>query len=223
MRLTVYLAGLILLVVTLSNANATIINGSVTIGTGIFIKLSPGFTDSIPDNTVGDDNFQTPNLYGFDEDQNTTVTGSALNVDILAGNGGVSGTLSVGTVVASHYVFFDPDNLLRQVGWVDFDSEILAIITSTDNLADSDYLANTGINYENPTLRGLESGDLVSIDAVNSTILNVDWRAGTPGDYVRVLTAFSPGAAIPIPEPATLVLMGLGLVGISCRRKKKET
>lgn len=123
--------------------------GMVTSGGGSFVKLSPGFTDSNPDNTVGNNTFDNLNLYGFDEDQNTTVMTNPLNVDILASTG-ISGSLTVGTVVASHYIFFDPLGSANQEGWVEFDSNILAIIGSTTNLANSDYLANTGVTYLNP-------------------------------------------------------------------------
>ena len=44
----------------IGSANATIIAGDVTFGAGDFFKLSPGFTDSEPDNTLGDDTFQNP-------------------------------------------------------------------------------------------------------------------------------------------------------------------
>ena len=72
MRYAKYTAGLCL-ILALPTANATVNSGSVTTGSGSFIKLMPGFTDSTPDNTVGNDNFQNSNLYAFDEDQNTTV------------------------------------------------------------------------------------------------------------------------------------------------------
>jgi hypothetical protein len=209
-----------LLLAALPSANATIIDGLVTSGSGSFVKLSPGFTDSDPDNTVGNNTFQNTNLYGFDEDQNTTVVGTPLDVDILASTG-LPGTLAVDTVVASHYVFFDPAGSASQTGWVDFDSDILAVITSTGNLLGSDYLANTGVIYLNPGLRGLESGDSATIDGSDPRRLNVSWTASTPGDYVRVLTEFSPGAVIP--SPASLALLGIGLVALGFSRRKLKT
>ncbi len=218
MRYLNFTAILVTLLAMLPIANATVINGSVTSGTGTFVELSPGFTASNPDNTVGDNTFQNTNLYAFNEDQNTSVLGTSLNVDILASTG-TFGTLAIGTVVASHYVFFDPALGARQAGWVDFDSDILAIITSSNNLGASDYLANTGVTYLNPGFRGLEAGDFVGIAGGNSKRLNVNWFASTPGDYVRVLTAYSPGATVP--EPGTLALLCLGLASIGCRRKKQ--
>lgn len=217
MRYVKYTAGLCLLL-ALPTANATVNGGSVTTGSGSFIKLVPGFTVSTPDNTVGNDNFQNSNLYAFDEDQNTTVQTSALNVDILASSGS-AGTLAVGTVVASHYVFFDPAGTVHQVGTVTFDSSVLAVITSTAHLLASDYLANTGVNYLNPTLRGLESGDSVTIRATDPNTVDIDWTASTPGDYVRILTEFSP-SAVPEAETYAMMLAGLGLVGFATARRK---
>jgi hypothetical protein len=78
-------------------------------------------------------------------------------------------------------------------------------------LADSDFLANTGVTYLNDGLRGLESVDSVTITGLNT--IEVDFFAGSPGDYIRVLTDFSPGAVVPIPAAVWLFMSGLiGLV-----------
>jgi hypothetical protein len=202
-----------------TQASATIVTGEVTFGSGSFIKLSVPFTDSNPDNTVGNNTFQNTNLYGFDEGQNINIL-SDLNVEVLAdGSGGSSGsgTIAAGTLVASHYIFFDPNQSAHQEGSVTFDSDILGILTSTSSLLASDSLINTGVTYQNPSLRGLEAGDSVSI--IGLKMISVDWTASTPGDYVRVLTAFSPGA---VPVPAAVWLFGtalIGFVGMSRRRK----
>lgn len=203
-------------------AGATIISGNVTSGSGTFVKLTVPFTASTPDNTVGNDNFQNNNLYGFDEGQNILIP-TALNVDVLAngsGGGTGAGTLSAGTVVASHYVFFDPATFAHQIGSVAFDSDVLGIITSSANLGASDFLINNGVTYENPTLRGLESGDSATISGLRT--ISVNWRASSPGDYIRVLTAFSPGASRSIPNPSVIALLGAGLVGFGSLRRKRR-
>lgn len=198
----------------LPNANATIVSGMVTTGAGSFVELAPGFTESTPNNTVGNNTFQTPNLYAFNEDQNTEVLTTALNVDYLTTAAG-TGSLAVGTIVASHYVFYDPQTLTNQEGWVQFDSKIVALITSRNFLNASDYLANTGVTYLNPTQRGLENNDTVLIDPLNPYRILVDWQAANPGDYIRVLTEYSPTAAAP--TAPTLALLGMGLLAL--RRK----
>lgn len=199
-----------------TGAEAFAIGGSVTGGAalgqgGIFEKLNVPFNPPNGNlNEVGADTFETPNLYVFDEDQNITIT-AGLAVDI--------GTAPMaGDVVASHYVFFDPNdpsNSTNIQGYVDFDADIFGIATTTSNLSNSDFLANTGVVYLNPTLRGLEFGDSVSIDPTNPRRLLVDFTAGTPGDYVRVLTMESV-----IPEPSTGLLVSTGLLGLAARRRR---
>lgn len=205
------------------SASATVVGGAVTLysgndGPSSFVILTPPLSN--PDgaaNTVGDDNFQSPDLYAFNEDQNIVLSAD-LNVD--------EGTspISSGTTVASHYVFFDPATTgsVNIQGYVLFDSPVLGIATSKTNLDASDFLANTGINYADPSLRGLESGDSVTIDSGNSYRIDVNVSAGTPGDYVRVFTALSPGAT-PLPASLPLYLTGLGVLGLlgwHSRRKR---
>lgn len=209
-------------------ATATIIGGAVTSAsspvTGIdfsatssFVKLTVPFDTPVgPPNTVGDDTFQNTNLYGFDEDQNVQVETTPLAYDLTVGGtwppAALGGSLPVGTTVASHYLFFDPDRLTDVTGWVEFDSDIVAVIVSRGLLADSDYLANTGVTYLNPDLRGLESYQ-DAITSVEPRRIFLSFRASTPGDYIRVLTTFSPGAAN-VPEPGPLALLVLGCLAI---------
>ena len=210
-RVTALLAAGMLLVA--APADATIISGSVTAGGGSFIKLAIPLTGSTPANTVGNDNFNLQNLYGFDESQNTTLT-SNLTPDFVPGGGLV--TLLNGTTVASHYVFYDPTSGNIK-GMVNFDADILAVLTRTITLAATDYLANTGVNYLNPSLRGLEPGDLVTISGARQ--ISIDFTASSPGDYVRVLTAFSPGA---LPEPSSYALIGVALLGMGVARRRRQ-
>ncbi|MBU2712955.1 hypothetical protein [Zooshikella harenae] len=194
----------------LNSAQAIIIGGDVTGGSaatagGMFVKLIP------PIGNVGDDNFNDPNLYGFDEDQNIIIP-SPLTVDI-----GPSATLPTDTEVASHYIVFDPAPSQHMVGYVDFDAPILAIMTKTSTLADSDFLANVSANYLNPSARGLEGADSVAIDPVLAHRALINFTASSPGDSIRVLTAFSPGGEpdptpMPVPGVFGLMILGLGLL-----------
>jgi hypothetical protein len=169
-------------------ATATVTGGAIIAGPpgAKFIKLSIPLPNPVgPPNSVGQDTFELPNLYVFDEDQNIKLK-SSLRTDVG------KNPIPAGTVVASHYVFFDPGPGQEILGTVDFDSKVVAIITSTNNLAASDFLANTGVHYLNPAARGLEPGDSASISGPNQ--ITFDTRASSPGDYVRVLTEFSPRA-----------------------------
>jgi hypothetical protein len=64
----------------------------------------------------------------------------------------------------------------------------------------------------------LEAGDSVTISALQQILF--DTFASSPGDYVRVLTAFSPSAATP--EPGALVLLGGGLMALTGMIRRKS-
>jgi hypothetical protein len=197
------------------SASATIISGSVTGGSaqtagGTFIKLTPPLANPFgPPDSVGNDNFQSPNLFGFDETQNV-VLAAPLTVDVG------SSPIPAGTKVSSHYIFFDPGPGLNVIGTVNFSADVLAIITSTTTLAASDFLADSSVNYLNPALRGLEAGDSVTISGPRQIL--VDVFADSPGDYFRVLTLASSTTAVP--EPASIAVLGFGLVALAVKRNR---
>ncbi len=205
-----------------SQSMAAIVSGEITGGQslnqgGSFIKLTTPFINSTPINTVGNNTFQTPDLYGLDENQSVNIT-TDLSVNILAdglGGGTNPGVISNGSIVASHYIFFDPLNATTQTGNISFDANIIGIITSRDNLLASDLLLNSDVTYLNPLARGLESRE-DSVSITNLTTITVDWKASTPGDYIRVLTVS------PVPVPAAVWLFGSGLIALAgiSRRKK---
>ncbi|MEO0819772.1 MAG: hypothetical protein AAF074_05005 [Pseudomonadota bacterium] len=152
-------------------------------GSGAFVKLDPSRPFA-----VGQDTFETDHLYAFDEDQNIL-----LEADLVVDIGAEGRIIPKGTTVASHYVFFDPAYGTTQRGYVAFDATVLGIATSQSTLAASDFLANTAVTYLNPALRGLEWEDHVWIDRENPFRIQVNWAASTPGDYIRIFTARSPG------------------------------
>lgn len=166
-------------------ACATVINGEILrqSGTGQFVKLGTDAPFS-----VGYDTFDDDNLYAFDEDQNIKLV-EPIRVDI----GGTNGLIPAGTVVASHYVFFDSVSGI-QMGFVDFDAPILGVAALQPTMAATDFLANTAIDYISTELRGLERGDRVWLDPDDPHRLWVYWAGSSPGDYIRVFTEKSAAA-----------------------------
>lgn len=215
-KLSVLLGLMTGLLLATQSSHAAIVGGEVLGGQafvrgGIFQELTP------PIGNVGNNNHQSYNLFAFNEDQNITL-GADLAVDL-----GPSGFIAAGTQVASHYVFYDPRPLRQLIGYVEFDTEILGVLTQTGSLIATDFLANTTANYLSPSLRGLEPDDFASINAGNPNRLDVDFIAGSPGDYVRVITRAASTNNIPsTPEPATMALMSLGLAGYGLRRRFKK-
>jgi len=183
MRPCLAIAGI--LAVLANTATAFVLDGKILEqdGSGQFVKLG---TDT--PFQVGNDTFDDDNLYAFDEDQNILLN-EPVRVDI----GGENGVIAQGTVVASHYVFFDSLSSI-QMGYVDFDAPILGIATYQDTMAATDFLANTSVKYISVELRGLESGDYVWIDKKFPERLWVYWAGSSPGDYIRVFTQESMNA-----------------------------
>ena len=179
-----YLAFLVLASLTASQARAVVLDGRILqqTGQGQFVKL-----DTDTSFAVGADTFDTDHLYAFDEDQNITLI-EPIRVDI----GNERGFIPAGTVVASHYVFFDSLSGVHY-GYVDFDAPILGIAAYRDTMAATDFLANTNVVYISMELRGLEEGDQVWIDDIDPNRLWVYWAGSSPGDYIRVFTARSGG------------------------------
>jgi len=166
-------------------ALATVTGGAILQqrGSGEFVKLE---TDE--PFAVGNDTFDDDNLYAFDEDQNIALK-EPIRVDI----GGEDGVIPADTTVASHYVFFDSLNGVH-IGYVDFDAPILGVAAYRETMAATDFLANTDIEYLSLDLRGLERGDRAWVDTEDPHRLWVYWAGSSPGDYIRVFTAISPGA-----------------------------
>jgi len=195
MKLYLVAAALLLgLGVGAPTTQAAITGGTVS-GGGTFSQIAPP-------SDVGNDNQNTNGvLFAFDEQQNVTLSGD-LTVNIIPTGG--STLIPTGTVVSSHYVFFDP--IAGSIeGTVDFSDDILGVVEVDGDLdASAAELGAPGTTYASPSLLGLESGDTVEITGPRQ--IRFDVTAGSPGDYVRVIT---------VPEPASLALLvpaGLMLV-----------
>ena len=212
---------------SIQSANATIVEFSSCTGANDCL-IAPG--DIAIPNPVA----KNPNngyLIGWNETQNYTLT-SDLRVDRVANplasfveKVGTDYLLKAGTVVSSHYFQWDPG--AGSAGTVNatigFDSEIFAFITATGNLASSDaFLGLPGLDYGTFTNRGLEGGDDTDFaPGGDNTLVDISWYAGNPGDWTRLITAYSPAAVVPEPSIIALMLGGLGLVGFMARRRKE--
>ena len=196
-----------LFALAMNPASAAVVDGMVQQGSGSFVEL-----DAAAGFTVGKNDFDTKALYAFNETQKFKLTAD-LNLD--------SGMIKAGTVVSSHYVFFDPKRYTRQIGYVDFDGDILGIASSFDTLLATDVFGSDDVTYRSVSLRGLESPDTVAVDDTFSNRLNVDWKAGSPGDYVRVFT-LAQVAVVPLPASGMLLLGGLaGAAGLRRLSKRR--
>jgi len=202
-----------------NKAEATAV--SITNGSGA-LGYTIGTPESVPFTLVGN-NYNDNILYVWDEVQNFTLT-QDLFVDRVADVnasyvGGSAGNyfIKAGTIVSSHYVQWDPASSTRVQATLNFDSDIFAFITGDNRLANSDFLGLPGINYGDFSLRGLENGDTT---AFNGGSVDISWSANNPGDWTRLLTAYSPGGN-PVPEPATMSLLAMGLAGLAYRSRKR--
>lgn len=134
------------------------------------------------------------------------------------------GSYGPGTVGQSHYIFWDPIQAPPSgfhTSVFDFDAPIIAILWSGVGLADTDLsLGLAGVSYGGAfPARGLEDHPGVPQDSIvlsaGGTTLTFDARAGTPGDWFRVVTAVST-----VPEPSSVLLTGLGLMGLLSTRHR---
>lgn len=129
------------------------------------------------------------------------------------------GTLMEGLMGDSHMIFLNTP--VGQGGALDlqtwtFDGLILGVmsdILGTLEAASNDLLGWHDTTYPGSFIcRGMEGDDWYEVDG---NTIQVRMGVNEPGDWIRVVTA-----ANPIPEPGTMLLIGLGLIGFAGLRRK---
>ena len=189
-------------------AEAAIINVTLNTGPGFeankFVYLTPPWGSlSTPANTVGQNNFNVRDtLYAFDE------FSGPLSATVTPDLGPML-AIPAGTLVTSHFIFYDPSTIGDVGATIQFDQPILGVIRRTPSMNATDSVfAHPSVTYATPNQRGLETSDILNIIAPDT--IKIDWRASSPGDHIRVITAFVPTGGPVIPEPASIMLYGLG-------------
>lgn len=162
-----------------------------------------------------DPNFPMPNMIqanvvqGINEKQGL-VLGDDLTISDLEDIIGVV-NLGQGTIVDSHLLAFDPANS-RAVNniLIEFDREVLAVITRDGTLADTHALFGLdSLNYPGFVNKyGFEAS--TESFSVSGNTVTFSGRAANPGDYFRVIT---------VPAPASAAMLAIG--GLAATRRRR--
>ena len=189
-----------------AHSNALIVDGCVTGGTvftsstgcDLFEKVDTDpFENPKDNNKVGRNHFNDNLLHAFNEKQNVWSE-------------------TYDKLVSSHYVFFDPKNRQTVTGWITFDGDILEIFKSKKNLKQTaTEFGLNDVNYRYPGAVGLEKRDKPGTTFEGNRLTIDNWRASSPGDHIRVITAV-------VSEPGSIALLGLGLVGLAVSRRRRH-
>jgi hypothetical protein len=196
-------AGALLCFTGCGAAQAALVSGNVTggsaLGTGSVIVLEGGAVPA----AVGDDNFDTNNLYILPERQDVTLT-QALVLDD-------GGTIPIGTMVSSFLVIFDPFEKETLAGTLNFTQTLLGVDTRPVTInATNALFARPGVTYLKPSGFALETtgDDLVLHSPVANALQITVITSKSPGDMFRVFTL----STAPIPEPMSWTMMIAGFL-----------
>ena len=131
------------------------------------------------------------------------------------------GTLAAGLWVDSHMIFLNTPTSAYEddIRTWSFDAPIIGVMSDRNGLleaAGSDLLGAPGTIYPGSfSARGMEGSDWYH--AFGSTI-DVYMLVTEPGDWIRVITGHE---SKPVSEPATMLLLGTGIVGLVGLSRKK--
>lgn len=201
-KYSIFLITLIMLFGFASASSALLISGS---GDHEIIAAP----DSVVDDFPGATNFKQQ---AFNEAQDVTLDTMLAIDDSLY--------IAAGTTVDSHMIFLNTP--VGEGGATDtstwtFDGVILGVMSDsygTLEAASSSILGAPGTVYPSSfSARGMEGADWYEI-AGNS--IQVHMVVSEPGDWIRVVTA----ATSSVPEPATMLLLGTGILGLACLRRR---
>ncbi|MEQ8958437.1 MAG: PEP-CTERM sorting domain-containing protein [Coleofasciculus sp. C2-GNP5-27] len=161
------------------------------------------------------------NVLGFNEKQNVILPQDILaddRFDLSKESTSPNDVLiPTGTLVSSHFIFFDPPTANRRVRWsgqVTFDQEIIGIVARRNAHRDTNGIL--GLEDTSYNLGGLGL-DIVPVDRLEDivsfedNVLSFSITTGSTGlDPVRVITAASPVTPA-VPEPLTILGSGIAL------------
>ena len=181
---------------------------------------TPNFFNDTGDNRL---------IHGWNEQQNVILDRDIV-VDIVASGvynqpfTSANATISQGTAVSSHLIYFDPLFGADRVAQFTFSSQILGIIvlsdlTSDDRFLKTDFLGNPLTVYpaSHFDFRGIEFGPESITLSPDMQTVRLDLSASNPGDQVRIITR-----GIPEPGTGALAAASSAIAASSLRRRSKK-